>query len=107
MKHLFFILACLALFVSPAMCQTDTSNTTNTAQAVSTTPGQVVIPAVPVAGSSVWDWIYWVISIALAFDVVTRVVPTNGRFSWITKAIGLLHDFLLWLDVQKKAKNQK
>lgn len=68
---------------------------------------QVSVPALPGTGAGILGWLVWVLGLAIGIDVLGRFIPTSGKWSWITKVVGLLHDFLLYLDNTKKEPAKK
>lgn len=71
---------------------------------VTVDPGvQIVLPAIPEKGASLWTWVLWILAVAVAIDTVIRFIPTSGKFSWVTKLLSILHDVSLYLDNTKKS----
>lgn len=108
---LIFLLAFTCMLVYPQTSQDTTvakSAITAQVQPVNVDQtGQIVLPALPVKGSSIWTWILWIISAGVAIDTVLRFIPTSGKYSWITKLLGILHDISLYLDNTKTQPDKK
>lgn len=109
MKNLFLKVALLGFVLSAFLTvtvfpQQKDSVSNQTVQTVSIDPGQqIVLPAIPDKGASLWTWVLWVLAVGVAIDTVIRFIPTSGKFSWVTKLLKILHDVSLYLDNTKKS----
>lgn len=108
MKTLFLLTALCFSFLF-ASAQTDTAKvSTSKTTIVATDAGTTItLPALPAKGASPITWLWWIISAALGVDAITRLIPTTGKYAWLTKLIGLIHDLLLYLDNTKKTPDSK
>lgn len=108
-KFILFVMLIGAFIVSNVAAQVVVKDST-TVSAISGDAAatvQVSVPALPGVGEGILTWLVWVLGLAIGIDVLGRFIPTSGKWSWITKVVGLLHDFLLYLDNTKKEPAKK
>jgi len=108
-KFIFFVMllstAFITMNVHAQVIVKDTVTSVASSDAAATV--QVSVPALPGTGAGILTWLVWVLGLAIGIDVLGRFIPTSGKWSWITKVVGLLHDFLLYLDNTKKEPGKK